>query len=794
MRTWIAVALLTLLASCGGGGSGETNSAPPTILGMLFSFPAGAAPAGLPNALIYVADGSTGAAITNASVTVNGVALNYNNSPTHLEYEGAVSINPGDAITMVVTVNGQTYTVNATQPTGYPTLSMPTSGAVWGTLSTNDVSWAGGTPLDNMYYLLGALDANDPAGGSPYFQALALSANNYSIPAASLSAGDKDLIIGITTAVPIASAAANSGLIVGGFRYVPVTVNSGTTAAPRTLSYISITPANASIVNGTTVQLSATGNYSDSSTQDLTNQVTWTNLYPTVVTIDATGLVSAVGNGTAVISASLDNAAGSTSVNVYQILPLQVSSVAPPTASTGVSVYSTVSATFNQPVTPSSMLPNAISSGGFFLTQNGVPVNGTLTNNNSYDTFTFTPSASLLPNTQYVATLAGSIQNQAGSSLASSYSWNFTTENVWFKDYVSTQTAARPEAIAIGDVNGDGRNDVVITTSSSRSVNFDPANEYKVFVYLQDSTGSLSPPDKYATGGGHLCQVASVDIGDVNNDGRKDVVAGTSTCGIDVLLQAADGTLSPANHYASTDANKIRIADINKDGLLDVVGVGSWGTNSVSVWLQDNAGTLTAPVKYSVMLSGEVDLEVGDINNDGRPDIVVMSSAWTDPDMEVLTQNASGTFNLHTDYNIGATPNVSSLGIGDINGDNLIDAVVTYGTNAQSSRIGVFTQNTQATLDPEGRHLSADIPGAIAISDVTNDGRKDVIVLHHGFTSMGVYEQLADGTLQGEHLYRRPANTSFNPQSLAIGDINGDGKPDAASTDAIYGLVVNYHY
>ncbi len=580
----------------------------------------------------------------------------------------------------------------------------------------------------------------------------------------------------------------------GGFNYVPVTVNTGTTAAPRTLSFITITPGSASIVNGTTVQLSATGIYSDNSTQDLTSQVTWSAFDPAVATIGTAGLVSAAGIGTTTVSASLGNVTALTPVNVYQILPLQVSSVAPATASTGVSVYSAITATFNQPVTPSSILPSAIYSGGLSVTQNGVPVNGTLTNNNSYDTFTFTPSASLLPNTQYVATLAGSIQNQAGSSLTSNYSWTFTTENVWFKDYVSTQTAATPEAIAIGDVNGDGKNDVVITTFVSRSMNTDPANEYKAFVYLQDAAGNLAPPVKYSTGGSQICRLSAVDIGDVNNDGRKDVIVGTSTCGIDVLLQAADGTLSPATHYASTDANKVRIADINKDGLLDVIGVGSWGTNSVSVWLQNSTGTLSASAKYSVLLSGEVDLEVGDINNDGLPDIVVMSAAGTDPDLEVLTQNANGTFNLHTDYNIGATPAVSSLAIGDINGDTLLDAVVTYSNNIQFSRIGVFLQNNRATLDPEVAHLSADIPRAVAISDVTGDGRKDVIVLHDGWSKMGVYEQMADGTLQAEHLYQRPADTFFNPQSLSIGDINGDGKPDAASVDTVYGLVINYHY
>ncbi len=784
-----------LLASCGGGSGGQpaAPATPPTIRGMVLSFPPGAAPAGLPNALVYVADGASGAAIANASVTVNGVAMNYNSSPAHLQYEGAVSVNPGSPVTLVVTVNGKTYTATATQPTSYPTLSSPAAGAVWGTASANSVSWTGGAPVANTSYLLGALDANDPAGGTAYFQALALSVNSYSIPAYSLTPGNKDLIIGITNAAQVPNTSGNSNLVVGGFNYVPIAVNQGATAPPKTLVSLAVTPNAPSVVAGTTAQLNATGTYSDNSTQDLTTQVTWSAANPAVATVGATGLVSAVGVGTATISVSLGNVAGAAAVTVYQTLALQVSSVAPASAVTGASVYSQVTATFNQAVTPSSTLPNALSSGGFSLTQNGLPVAGSLTLNNTYDTLTFTPAASLLPNTQYVATLTTAIQNQAGASMASNYTWSFTTENAYFKDYVAQQTDATPEAVAIGDVNGDGRNDVVITTSASRSL-FNSAPAYKAEVYLQDAMGNLLPPVIYSTGGSASCPLLAVDIGDVNGDGKKDVVVGTATCGVDVLLQAANGTLQPPIQYASTDANKIRIADINRDGRMDVVGAGGWGTNSVSVWLQDQAGNLAAPARYGVVLSGAVDLEVGDINHDARPDIVVMSAAWGDPDLEILTQTASGTFNPHTDYNIGATPNVSSLAIGDVNGDNLIDAVVTYSDNISLSRIGVFLQNAQGTLNAEVGQLSSDVPDAVAISDINSDGRQDVIVLHHGWSRLGVYEQLAGGILQAEHLYRRPANTSFNPQSLAIGDINGDGKVDAVSIDTLYGLVINYHY
>lgn len=787
MRTSIAVALLMLLTSCGGG---ESNTAPPpVILGMLFSFPSGAAPTGLPNALVYVGDGITGNAVTNASVTVNGFALSYNSSPSHLEYEGNFTINPGDAITLSVTVNGKTYTSNATQPTSYPALSAPSSGAVWGTLGTNSVSWTGVPPLADTYYLLGVLDANDPAGGTPYFHPLAPSATTYDIPPYSLSAGNKDLIIGITSVSRVANADASSGIIVGGFSYVPITVNSGTANIPPTLTGISVNPADSSVLIGGKLQLGATGHYSDNSTLDLTPQVTWTTSDPTVATVDATGMVFGISNGTATISATQGNVTASTSLTALPIVPVQIVSTTPPSASPAASVYSTISVKFNQ-----SVVYSATTLQGFTLTQNGIPVDGSLLLNNAYDTISLTPTTPLLPNTQYVASLNNTFGDSLGFSYPISYSWSFTTESTLFREYVSTQTPAYPEAIAIGDVNGDSRNDVVITTSASRSLGFDPANEYKVFVYLQDATGNLLPPVKYATSAIGFCRVTAVDIGDLNNDGRQDVVAGNSACGLDVFLQAADGSLGTAIHYASTDANKIRIADINKDGRLDVVGAGNRGDNYVSIWLQNASGTLDAPTRYSVILSAEIDLEVGDINNDGLTDVVVMSSAWADPDMEVLTQNADGTFNLHTDYSIRNPTNTSSLAVGDINGDNLPDAIVGY-ESSPAACIGIFSQNTQGTFSPEiCRPVFSNAINSVTIYDVTGDGRKDVITLHHGNSEMGVLEQLADGTLKDEHLYRRPANTSFNPQSLAVGDINGDGQPDAVSIDTIYGLVINYHY
>ncbi len=228
IKAFLIVFLSMLLTGCGGGGGGggtnSPSSSPPLIQGLILDFPdgTGSAPANLPNALVSIVDGSSGASITDGNVTVNGVALTYNSAPTNQEYEGSITINPGATVTLVVSVGGRTYTASGTQATTYPTISAPASGDTWEVSSINSVAWSGGTPLTNAAYLMGVLDAADPIGSTAYFQSFATSTNSFPIPAYTLTPGSRDVIVGITTVRPIPNAMTNSGLIIGGFSYVPV--------------------------------------------------------------------------------------------------------------------------------------------------------------------------------------------------------------------------------------------------------------------------------------------------------------------------------------------------------------------------------------------------------------------------------------------------------------------------------------------------------------------------------------------------------------------------------------------
>jgi len=361
-----------------------------------------------------------------------------------------------------------------------------------------------------------------------------------------------------------------------------------------------------------------------------------------------------------------------------------------------------------------------------------------------------------------------------------------------FYHWISIPTGSWAEAVAIADVNSDGRNDVVMTTSFY----FDPSNDYTLFVFLQNASGNLDPPVKYPAGNG-----ASIDIGDVNNDGKVDIVT-TTWNGIGVLIQNSMGGLNPmitylSNHSSDVNALRVRIGDFNNDGLLDVVSVDAGvRSHDVDIFFQNIFGSLNNPTTYSVEHGGYIDddLDVGDMNNDGLTDIVVMNSNIEYPHIGILMQHPNGGFYppVYSDFGIYKVL-TTSMAVGDINNDALQDIAVTYGGNSPDSNVGTFYQNVGGYLDLPASYSSYDIPQPIVIADVNHDMKQDIIVAHDGWAAFGIYLQDGYGMLLPECRYPLPSHAYYRPEGLAVGDINSDGLNDVVLAAANYDLLVVYH-
>jgi hypothetical protein len=334
------------------------------------------------------------------------------------------------------------------------------------------------------------------------------------------------------------------------------------------------------------------------------------------------------------------------------------------------------------------------------------------------------------------------------------------------------------EATGIADFNNDGLLDVALVIPN------------QLLIFLQKSDGTLNSPVAYPA----LSSPISLAVGDLNNDGRTDIVAlFNPSDAISIYLQQADGTLAARIEYpTSSDPDSVAVGDVNGDGLADVA-VSHWTVGNIGIFTQNVGGTLNPMITYTSPRAGRDDIAIGDINGDGRNDVVKMNGQGLNPNLSVYTQNTDGTLANAVSYQLGFNCLSQGLGIGDLTGDGLADVVISYGGNRPESNIAVFAQAGDGTLQSPVSYSAYDIPSPVEIVDVNSDGLADVLVINSGWNTLSVYLQQSDGALHTYSRYTIPYASYYQPQGLAVGDINHDGLPDVAIADYNHGLVILYH-
>ncbi|MGE0128974.1 MAG: FG-GAP-like repeat-containing protein [Blastocatellales bacterium] len=354
------------------------------------------------------------------------------------------------------------------------------------------------------------------------------------------------------------------------------------------------------------------------------------------------------------------------------------------------------------------------------------------------------------------------------------------------------------EAVAVGDFNGDGRNDVALVTSFRLDIYQVTDDDGALFVFYQNDLGALTEPVRFKTAFNSRTQRRSIVAGDINGDGRTDIVIGNYD-NIEVFTQTPQGGLQQSAVIRTPFSWQVKLGDMNNDGRTDVVSVGyDFGGTKLAVWLQNSQGVLAEPQVYDAPKSYGNEIEIGDLNGDGRKDAALLSvGGFDNTDVLVFLQDAAGRLQAPAGYAVDDL-NCGGFAIGDVTGDGLDDVVVTFGGNRfhpPYPGLAVLAQNRSGTLDAPVKYDTLDVPQPAEIADVNGDGRLDVVITHYGWHNVGVYLQGADGRLQTEELYPIPHNPNGqNLQGLVVADINSDGQKDILVADNFQRkLLLLYH-
>jgi hypothetical protein len=307
------------------------------------------------------------------------------------------------------------------------------------------------------------------------------------------------------------------------------------------------------------------------------------------------------------------------------------------------------------------------------------------------------------------------------------------------------------------------------------------------------NTVSFLPVVTYDAGG---ALPSSVVVADLNGDGKPDVMVANSSSGtVGVLLGNGDGTFLPVVLYPSggLTAASIVVADLNGDGKLDlaVATCASSGSNcsngKVGVLLGNGDGTFQAAVTYATGQFATIAVAVADLNGDGKPDLIVANN-YSVFGLGVLLGNGDGTFQpvVTTNFNGIAT----SIAAADVNGDGKIDVVMAacvISGKSCASRPSVLLGNGDGTFQRIANYGSGWYnANSIAVADVNGDGKPDLLVgdLCNSASKcsggpVAVLLGNGDGTFQPPVSYSTPYETT----AVAVADVNGDGKADLIATD-----------
>jgi FG-GAP-like repeat len=297
---------------------------------------------------------------------------------------------------------------------------------------------------------------------------------------------------------------------------------------------------------------------------------------------------------------------------------------------------------------------------------------------------------------------------------------------------------------AAGDFTANGKIDVAVQGQNN------------ITVFPGKGDGTFGAPISTTNGGGLTECLAAADF---NGDGKLDLTTGTH-----VLLGKGNGRFQAPITVPAGNCG-VAVADLNHDGILDLV-TGSLNFEQVSVHLGNGTGKFDRGTTYQTGHTAGSAIQVADFNGDGSPDLAVLNGG--DSDVTILLNHGDGTFTVGKTWNVGPDDRFNGLIAGEFSQNNKADLVVAPYPGVLGVILGNGDGTFQTELSQSDQLLKINIFQTHIGADVNNDHKQDLVFSNE--VSLG----------NGNGSFREAIPFPKGCYATTVGDFNDDGKLDIA--------------
>lgn len=352
-----------------------------------------------------------------------------------------------------------------------------------------------------------------------------------------------------------------------------------------------------------------------------------------------------------------------------------------------------------------------------------------------------------------------------------------------FASKVDFTTGTYPVVAAVCDFDGDGKADLAMANGNSNNVS--------VFRNTSTGVGIINYASKIDFASG--TNPPSIATGDVDGDGKPDmIVVNRISNTVSVFRNTSSGTgvisyAAKIDFTTGSDPFSVSVTDMDGDGLIDVVVANLIG-NTVSVLRNTSTGVgninFAAKIDFNTGTTPYT-MSVRDLDGDGKPDIVSVNNSSNTVSVFLNTSTGAGNISYASKIDFATGVGPFSISIGDLDGDDKADLAV---TNRTDGTISIFRNTSSGAGNinyaPKVDVISGTDPIWVSIGDLDGDGKADLAVANFNNASVSILRNLSSGAGNISFATRVDFITGSSPRSVAIGDFDGDGKPDLIVANA----------